>query len=319
LYTAASAQQELPSNTAKQRFYGELLYMEESTMSGQLLVTVDSLAQPVGLGDRLVVYTMIRDISPAMNPGAFDYAKYLSSKDVFGQVYVDHNALLSRHKQIEALDWSQQAALYLANKVDLAPIHQSSKALLKALLLGQKQDVTARFKERFRAAGVMHVLALSGLHVGILLLLLQGVTQPIRRLPYGAYLQVVLVVSGLWTFAFVAGLSPSICRAVTMFSFFSLGWLSKRRSGKYTALFASGFVLLIWDPRLLFDVGFQLSYAAVFAILSWQPLLASLWSTRWWVLRKVRDILSVSIAAQLGVVSANGVLFSRISWTLFVG
>ncbi|MFT6799750.1 MAG: competence protein ComEC, partial [Nonlabens sp.] len=158
-----------------------------------------------------------------------------------------------------------------------------------------------------------------GLHVGIILLILRFLSQSILRLKYGRWIQSAVLIVLLWCFALLTGMSPSIMRAVTMFSFVAIGMNLKRKGSVYHSLTLSAFVLLVYDPRLLFQVGFQLSYMAVFSIVLIQPVLAGLWT---WP-NKVKDffwsICTVTIAAQIGVAGVSLFYFHQFPGLFILG
>jgi ComEC/Rec2-related protein len=171
--------------------------------------------------------------------------------------------------------------------------------MAQALILGQKRDLDREVMDRFSTTGVIHILAVSGLHVGIVLLMVQLV---LNRIPWPyryRWIPAVLSVVAVWLFALITGLSPSVNRAATMFSFLALGKTMGRHVPSLHGLLTSAFVLLLLFPGYLFEVGFQLSYAAVAGILLVQPWLAQWVQTRWFLLRKAWEMTSVTVAAQL--------------------
>ena len=122
----------------------------------------------------------------------------------------------------------------------------------------------------------------------------------------------------LWCFALIAGMSASVVRAVTMFSFVAVGLSFKRRKTILFSLISSAFLLLLVKPMFLFDVGFQLSYLAVFGIVWVQPKLANLFNCKYWFFRKVWSMCSVSIAAQMGVLPLSLYYFHQFPGLFFL-
>ena len=145
----------------------------------------------------------------------------------------------------------------------------------------------------------MHVLAVSGLHVGIIFLILNTLLSFLGTSKNGRVVKAIILLIALWSYALLTGLSPSVLRAATMFSFVIMGTVLNRKSSIYNTLAASAFFLLIINPNLLFEVGFQLSYIAVLGIVYLQPLIYNRIYTRWWLLDKIWAITAVSIAAQI--------------------
>src|SRR5690606_23990920 len=127
-----------------------------------------------------------------------------------------------------------------------------------------------------------------------------SVFKPLESLKRGKTIKIILIVIVLWGFAIVAGLSASVTRAVTMFSIVAIGMNLKRPSNIFNTLAISMFFLLLFKPLFLFDVGFQMSYLAVIAIVVFQPFLVKLWSPKFWPIKKLWQIFTVTMAAQLG-------------------
>ena len=141
--------------------------------------------------------------------------------------------------------------------------------------------------EAYANAGVVHILAISGLHIGIIMLFLGFVLQPIQLIPRGKWIYIVSIIILLWAFAFFTGGSPSVIRAVSMFSGFALAKYSRRIHSTFHLLIVSFFLLLVFYPPFLYQVGFQMSYLAVFGIIKIHPLLQKLWEPRYLVVRKL--------------------------------
>ncbi len=151
----------------------------------------------------------------------------------------------------------------------------------------------------YASSGAMHVLAVSGLHVGIIFMVLNFFLSFLNSIKFGNYLKAFILIIALWIYALITGMSPSVLRATTMFSFIIIGGALKRDTNIYNTLAASAFVLLIYNPFIILQVGFQLSYAAVLGIVYLQPKLHNLYRPSFWLLDKVWAISAVSIAAQI--------------------
>ena len=312
--------QRLTPNKFNDRFYAQVIALDQEAVSGNTLVLfkrADSLGYKVG--DRLTVYDDVNLPAFARNPGDFDYRKYLKSIDVYGQVYVDKPRILTYTSGEGDLDFLLQLRKTILTKLAESGLRDRPKAMIEALVLGQRQNVDPEVTKSFRDAGVIHILALSGLHVGIILLILRFLTRRLLRLKYGRWIQSAVLIILLWSFALLTGMSPSIMRAVTMFSFVAVGMNLKRKGSVYHSLTLSAFVLLLYDPRLLFQVGFQLSYMAVFSIVLIQPVIAGLWTWR----NKVKDFLwsifTVTLSAQIGVAGISLFYFHQFPGLFILG
>src|SRR5690606_7904768 len=172
--------------------------------------------------------------------------------------------------------------------------------IIQALVLGEKKDIDKNLYNEYAAAGAVHILAVSGLHVGILYFILAFLLNPLKRIKSGSYLHAIIIVLLLWGFAMLSGLSPSVTRAVTMFSFFAVAGIFGRQTNTLNTLFLSFLTLLIINPMWLFQVGFQLSYLAVFFIVWLQPIFYKVGYSKSRIIRKIWTIISVTIAAQIG-------------------
>ncbi len=174
-------------------------------------------------------------------------------------------------------------------------------SVIQALFLGQRQELSPELQQNYASAGVIHILAVSGLHVGIILLLLNSALKFMDRWKYGKPTKTLFLLISLWGFALIAGLSPSVVRAVSMFSFVAIGMQLNRRTSILNTLFASLLILLLINPFYLFQVGFQLSYSAVFAIVVFQPAIMRIINTENKFFSYLWKIASVTLAAQIGV------------------
>jgi competence protein ComEC len=198
------------------------------------------------------------------------------------------------------------------------PFKPIERAFIKALLLGQRQDISSDVYEAYAKAGAVHILAVSGLHIGILLLILQFILKPILYFGQGKFVRLLIILCVLWSFAVIAGLSPSVVRAVTMFSLFAIVRGLKRSSNSLNTLAVSAFILLLVRPGFCFDVGFQLSYAAVASIIIVKPILDSWWIFKNRIANWFLDLLKVSIAAQIGVLPLSLFYFHQFPGLFFV-
>lgn len=185
--------------------------------------------------------------------------------------------------------------------------HQQ-QAIASALILGVTDGLDNELTQAYAASGAMHVLAVSGLHVGIIYGIILLVLRPLTRNQKGKWVVALLSIFLLWGYAMVTGFSPSVLRAVTMFSFVALARPLNYRTNIYNILAVSAFCLLLINPYLIMSVGFQLSYLAVIGIVYLQPLVYRLWSPRSLFLDKIWQITCVSLAAQLATFSL-GILY----------
>ena len=287
---------------------------------GKILVLLpkDSTFQKWAVGDRLLVVSELRDIPKPLNPHQFDYSRFMRIKGILKQT----SPLTRSTAGLPSKNGLFAGAYYLRNKIidDLKEngFKQDELAIIQALLLGQKQDISKETYNNYAAAGAIHILAVSGLHVGIILLILNFLFSPLEKLKNGRTLKTILVIIFLWSFALLAGLSPSVVRAVTMFSFLAVGISLNRRTGTINSMFLSLLVLILINPLWIFEVGFQLSYMAVLSILLIQPLIYGLWWPPNKALRYFWGLLTTTIAAQIGVLPLGLFYFHQFPGLFFV-
>ena len=189
---------------------------------------------------------------------------------------------------------------------------------MNALLLGQRQTINKTIYNNYVNSGTIHILAVSGLHVGIILWILNFIFRPLLYLKYGNYIRPIILITILWSFAIIAGLSPSVTRAVTMFSIISIAMHLKRPTNIYNTLVISAFIILLFKPTFLFEVGFQMSYLAVLGIVSVQPIIYKLWKPKFLVTDKLWQIFTVTLAAQAGVVPISLFYFHQFPGLFFI-
>ena len=272
--------------------------------SGKVLlnITRDSLVKPLNVDELLYVKPSFQELNAPLNPHQFNYKNYLVKQGIQQQLFLVNE----QFKRIGSQGFSLQGiSAKFRNLVQESLKKHDFKpdelAVVNALLLGQRQDISKQLIADYSSAGAIHILAVSGLHVGIILLILNWLFKPLERLNKGRFIKTVLVVLFLWMFAFVAGLSASVVRAVTMFTFLAIGLSFRRKNIIEFSLIASMFFLLIVKPMFLFDVGFQLSYLAVFGIIWVQPILYKFWNPKLKIVDKFWQLLTVSFAAQAGI------------------
>lgn len=252
-------------------------------------------------GDRFLVYGRCVPISSPKNPGDFDFKQYMLRKGVSQKIHVigDHYKALTPEKSMLRISFKTQQLLI--SQLKKTQLSSENKALIMALVLGNKNELSEERLAQYQRAGAMHLLAISGLHVGVLLVLLRFVVNPLKRLRYGNVLAGVLPILFLWGFALLTGGSPSVLRAVTMFSFLQLGLALNRKNAAIQGVWASFIVLLIINPKFVFDVGFQLSYAAVFGIVWMMPYWQRIFVSKKYGVRYIATLIGLGGIAQLSV------------------
>lgn len=249
------------------------------------------------------------------NPEEFDYADFLARQNIFHQYFANEGKYLptGEGKVNILLEIAYELRAFYSARLTKYIEHPQSLSIAQALLLGIKDGLDHDLKDAFSAAGAMHILAVSGLHVGIIFLVLRRLLQRLRtakeikkRL---AFLGISLCV--LWMYTLVAGASASVVRATTMFSFMVLSQTIHRQSSIYNTLALAGILMLLFNSKLLFTVGFQLSFLAVFGIVYLQPFFVGMFSTGNKVIRYFWELSAVSLAAQLATFPLGLLYFNR--------
>ena len=294
----------LKSGFYHDKYVAEVLQINAHKTSGEILLNIqkDSLQNPLKIDTEIFVKPTFKLVLPSLNPNQFDYKFYLAKQGMHHQLFLDTHQFLKRSNSAVSLvavseifrDKIQQSLLKFNFKTE-------ELAVISALLLGQRQDISKELLTDYAGAGAIHILAVSGLHVGIILLILSFLFKPLEKLKNGKYLKAFCIVLLLWMFAFIAGLSASVVRAVTMFTFLAVGQSFQRKKVVVFSLISSMLFMLIIKPIFLFDVGFQLSYLAVFGIIWVQPKLVTVYKPKFLIDKKIWQLCTVSIAAQVGI------------------
>jgi len=265
-------------------------------------IAKDSATAHTRYGDRLLLNAALQPIGNSGNPGAFDYQQYSAFHGLHHTVFLRQDNYIL----LDSLHGSNfRGGIYKARDGVLNILRRymtSSKdelGIAEALLIGYTQDLDKDLVQAYSNTGVVHVIAVSGMHLGLIYILLLAV---FKRLPYikrAKWLQLLLALVVLWLFALLTGASASVLRAAVMFTCIGTGKLLMKQAPVYNALAASAFILLCYDPFYLWDVGFRLSYLAVLGILLFQqPVLHLLYVPNKW-LRKIWELTAVSLSAQI--------------------
>jgi len=271
--------------------------------SGKVIIYLqkDSLSNQLNVGDVISFEPKLENVTAPKNPNEFDFRKYLSFHLIHQQAFLHSNnwKLIQRAPTTGILKFANNNRTYLINSLKKQGITGKELAVASALILGYKDSIDAQLKSAYSSAGAMHVLAVSGLHVGVIFLIFNLLLSSFEKMKHGKIIKGVLLILILWAYAILTGLSPSVMRAATMFSFIVAAKMTGRISNFFNTLAASALVLLIYNPLLIMEVGFQLSYLAVIGIVIIQPWINNWFTIRYWLPRKIWEITAVSIAAQI--------------------
>jgi len=265
-----------------------------------LYIQKDSNALQLQYGDLIVVHTQFKKIEPPKNPNGFDYKKFMKRKGVVFTGYVNEKQwIFSQQNQGDPVrKMSILLQQRLSSILEKSGLSGDEYSVAAAILLGNDDTMEPDLKAEYSNAGVSHILCVSGMHVGIIFMILNYLLIPFDWIKRMRYVKPIILFFAIWSYANITGLSPSVVRSATMFSFVLMGSLFSRKTNIYQSLYASLFILLMAEPLLLFDLGFQLSYLAVFGIVIFQKPIANIYNPKTKVGNYFWSLASVSIAAQ---------------------
>lgn len=266
-------------------------------------------------GDFLTASGKLQRYEDPVNPFEFNYGAYQHGKGLYYQLYLDSTSwmpapeyagrgLLIRSKEIRRI---------LMERIESSIEGRDEKTILYSLLLGYRAELGQDVKQQFVRSGSMHILAVSGLHVGILYLLPALLLGKIRGSGASRLLANLVLFMLLWSYAILTGLSPSVVRAVTMCSLHRMALLMGRKAGIFHVLSLTAFLMVLSRPAIIFEVGFQLSFAAVAGIAGFQKPLYNMLPAKGWLARKTWQLVTVSLAAQLATAPLSIFYFHQFS------
>lgn len=261
----------------------------------------DNNSLKLEVGNKVYFQAGFQHISGRKNPATFDYANFMNRKYIYQQVYLPSEEwkLADNDGYYSLVIIAKKLQRYVKNIFEKYLNNAESLAIVSALVVGDKSELDAELKQGFSVAGAMHVLAVSGLHVGIIYKVLEFLFNLFFKSKKQKKLQAYSILLILWSYAFITGLSPSVLRAVWMFSFIVVANLKLNNPNVYNTLAASAFFILVMNPNYLFHVGFQLSYVAVLGIVSIYPLLFNRLKSKNRIWNAVWGLTVVSFAAQI--------------------
>lgn len=262
----------------------------------------DSAASKLLFGDRLLIETKFAPPEKVQNPDGFDFAAYLKRQGVGATSYISAGSwqLTGNNPAFSIQREADKCRNYLLDIYRKFKIEGDEFAVLAALTLGFTDALQPDLRASYSATGAMHILSVSGMHVGVVYVVMAFLLSFMNKNLRSIILKTIFITLFLWAYAFITGLSPAVVRAALMFSFVALASCFERKSQIYNTIFMSAFFMLVFNPSLLFDVGFQLSYSAVLSIIFFQPIVGKLYVAKNKISGFAWDLFSVSIAAQLG-------------------
>ncbi|AXY76294.1 ComEC family competence protein [Paraflavitalea soli] len=289
-YSTTAVMQAVIKGTHVQKVKGRLL----------LYFPKDSPGPPLSYGHQLMFVKSPEPISNAGNPGAFDYRRYCAFKGIYHQVYLrKQDYIIAEKRQLNPV----KKVLYHTREILLDILRKNipdkkQAGLAEALLIGYKDDLDKQLLQSYINTGVVHVIAVSGLHLGLIYaLLIMLCNQMPKR--WDRWVAPIIIIASLWLFSLLSGASPSVLRSAIMFTCLIIGNRLPHPASVYNSLAASAFLLLCYDPWYCWDIGFQLSYAAVFSILLFRkPIYHSIFIQNKY-LNYGWKLIAITLAAQI--------------------
>jgi competence protein ComEC len=306
------------------KYEAEILQINNKKSFGKILLNIkkDSVNIQYKPGDIYYTKTILKPINKPKNPFEFDYNKYLKSKQVEHQIYTKKEKLFYIKFKSNINRFTNAVINKINVKLKKTGVKKDELAIINALLLGQRQNISKEIITSYQNAGAIHILAVSGLHIGIIFGILLIIFYPFKLIFYknnkGQMFQYALAIIFVWLYALLAGLSSSVVRSATMFTVLAVGFLSNRKSHTINNLFISAFILLLIHPQFLFDIGFQLSYLAVFSIIYWNPVFNKIWNPKNKLVRVFWTVFTISISAQIGILPLSLLYFHQFPVLFFV-
>lgn len=258
-----------------------------------------SLSQNIEVGDILYVQSVCKAFEPPRNPDEFNYKNYMAQKGVYCNFRItDADFIKAGH---ENTLWVSICKLQqkLLNKFKNNHLDKRENAVISSLVLGYTADIDNEVVQAYSVTGTMHILSVSGLHVGIVYLFLGFLLSFIKNNKYLIILKTVLIITGIWLYSLIAGFAPPVVRSAVMFTFLAAGTPLNKVSNPLNILAASALFTLLFNPLQVYDVGFQLSYLAVLGILLFYDTIYHHYTFKTWLADQVWKLVSVSLAAQV--------------------
>lgn len=272
--------------------------------SGKLLVALklDTLS-PVQLqyGDELLITANYVPVEPPYNPSEFNFKAWLASNNIYHQSFIRQEQLVKLNDKAGNPLVKYALAVRKKQVETLRKLIKNDEAFAVAstLILGYRANLSKETLAAYSKTGTIHALSVSGMHVGIIYLMLHWILLFLDRKHWGRIFKAVLICLLIWAYSLLTGFSPSVLRSAVMLCVFVLAKLYKRSNNSYNLLAFTAFVLLIYEPFLIWDVGFQLSFLAVFGLIYFQPKIYKwLYVENKW-LDKLWSTVAISLAAQL--------------------
>lgn len=252
-------------------------------------------------GDHMFVPATYKEIAGPRNPHEFDVRNWYKRQNIYHQIFVQENQMVKRRTGSgnPIIAWALKLRKKQVNFFRGLIKNNEANAVASTLILGYRADLSEETLMAYAKTGTIHALSVSGMHVGLIYIIINFMLSFLNRWPRGKILQLIIAVALVWLYAIIAGLAPSVLRSAIMLTIYIIGSTFNRHHNSYNLLCFSAFMMLLFNPYSLYDVGFQLSYLSVLGLISLQPIIYAWFDFRNYIADKLWSFFALSFAAQL--------------------
>jgi competence protein ComEC len=273
-------------------------------LCGSLMVSIllDSNSKiSLRYGDHLVIPNKTAVIQQRENKSGFDYKSWLAAQNIHRQIFLRQREVIKM--ETNSGNWLVDMALRLREE-QVAYYRKILKddeafAVAATLILGHRSDLESQTLSIYSKTGTIHALSVSGMHVGLVYLILNWMLQHLNRGRISGLVIVIIMITAIWFYAMLTGFSPSVLRSVIMLTVFIIANSFNRNTNNYNILAFTAFSLLVYNPYLIWDIGFQLSFLAVIGLIWLQPMIQGWLDTKIGWMNKLFSVIAMSLAAQI--------------------
>ena len=303
-------------NIKGKNIFISLQNIDNQEISGKILLHINDSLDNNNIGRPILFATKFSPFKDIKNPYQFNYKRYMERQYIYWQGFSSLYKI-GEERSFSLIYIAKKIQNYLSSSLDKYEFSESTRGITKALILGVRTDIAPDIYEQYIDAGSVHILAISGLHIGIITLLLTQIINifiPTNR----KKLKIGIILIILLTYSLITGLSASVLRAVLMFGAYSISSLSGNNKARFDSLILAAFILILCKPTFLFDVGFQLSFLAVLSILIFFPVFNQYFFFENKYLNFFPNLIKVSISAQIGIIPISLYYFHQFSGLFLV-
>ena len=299
------------------KYKAQILQIDTSSHSNSALLYWKRENEELFPSDEIWLRTKIFPTQKPLNPHQFDYAKWLNRQNIRYVIFSD-TVFQKSYGKPSFFQFAKYKRKIHQKLLD-AGYSKSSADLIGAMLLGDRTEMNPQLEENYRKAGVVHILSISGLHVMMVYSIFMILLYPLIYVRNGKTIRILLSLALIWSFVVFVGFQPPVLRSAVMISVFYISITFRRKPNVYHTLLVSALILLLINPNFLFDIGFQLSFSAVFFIVYLHPIYQKLFRPRSKIAQYLVAFIGTSISAQLGTFPIAAYYFHQTSGLFLAG